>query len=111
MERFLSILFIVIIVIFLLRWLCLLLAPWLMKLLVKRVQKDFGAGTFSGNFGSFGSQPNQDESPNQTTSRARASSGADGEIFLKVHRKPGQSLSDLLGGDVVQFEEINDPIH
>lgn len=100
MEQFLGTVFIVIIVLYLLKWLFVLLSPLLLKLFVKKMTQTYG-----------GAQGNQADEPRAQ----RAYADDDGPmsartkegIVLRVRRKQGQSISDVLGGEYVSFEEVS----
>lgn len=102
MEKFISTILTVLLVIWVLRWVFAIVGPWLMGLLAKHLLKKAGLAG------------------NETRSKAEKETAATGktstmkgdkwwkpdEVILKPHRRQGESLSDLLGGEYIDYEEV-----
>ncbi len=96
MESFLATLITILLLLYVLRWLFALAAPWLVKAFVRRVARKAGFSTPGGGQGAKASA--------KGGSGRFAGSGDD--MVLRPRRRQGQSLSDMLGGDYVPFTEI-----
>ncbi len=94
MENFLSTLFVILIVLFVLKWVARLLLPWLLTLFAKRMMKKAGF-----------QMPRQEEQEEGKKDRSWWGRGGDSDS-LKPRMRDGESVSDVLGGEYVDYEEI-----
>ncbi len=108
MEKFFSTIITIILVFWLIRWVCVLIGPWLLKTFAKQMMKKagFDPSAFSG------------QSQTEAEERSNASDGSrtetvnsgkwwkTDEVILKPTRHDGQRLSDILGGEYVDYEEV-----
>lgn len=97
MEKFLSTLITILIILFALKWLAKLLLPWLLKTFAKRMMRQAGFNTDP--FTSTADSPN---APPRSSPRPSHS-----DEFLRPKRHLGQSISDTLGGEYIDYQEIN----
>ena len=102
MEKFISTILTVLLVIWVLRWVFAIGGPWLMGLLAKHILKK--AGLAHDDTGS------RAEKKTAATSKASTMKSdkwwRPDEVILKPHRRQGQRLSDLLGGEYIDYEEV-----
>lgn len=103
MEKFLGIVFTAILVFWLLKWLFVLIGPWLLKLFAKRMMKKAGFDTSAG-FGS-NTQAEKDDDSRADTLKSDKWWKPD-EVILKPSRHNGQSISDILGGEYIDCTEV-----
>lgn len=94
MEKFLSTLFVILIVLFVLKWVARLLLPWLLTLFAKRMMKKAGF-----------QMPRQEEQEEEKKDRSWWGRGGAPDS-LKPRMRDGESVSDVLGGEYVDYEEI-----
>ena len=95
MEKFLSTLFVILIVLFILKWVARLLLPWLLTLFAKRMMKKAGF------------QMPQQEEPEEKDKKDRSWWGGGGDSdSLKPRMRDGETVSDVLGGEYVDYEEV-----
>lgn len=96
MESFLATLITILLLLYVLRWLFALAAPWLVKAFVRRVARKAGF-----------SMPGAEQEP-KASGKADAGrfAGTGDDMVLRLRRRRGQSLSDVLGGEYVPFTEI-----
>lgn len=97
MESFLATLITILLVVYALRWLFSLLAPWLVKAFARRVMRKAGFSTPGAGQGGGGRGKKE---------RRGRFAGSGDDMVLRPRRRQGQSLSDLLGGEYVPFTEI-----
>lgn len=102
MERFIGTIITIALIIYALKWLFRLLWPFIIRHLVKKATKNFnngqsfggqGFGGFYTNFGAGAEQEPKEEEGNVTIQQTQKS-------------KKGQSMSDELGGEYVDYEEV-----
>lgn len=96
MESFLATLITILLLLYVMRWLLALVAPWLVKAFVRRVARKAG-------FPTHGGEPARKTRPKGGAGRF---AGSGDDMVLRPRRRQGQSLSDLLGGEYVPFTEI-----
>lgn len=96
MEKFLSTLFTILIVLFALKWVVklLLASPWVQKFLVKRLMKMAGLHI------------PQEEEPRQTERESKSRRTKPTDDYMKPTRRKGQTWSDVLGGEYIDYEEL-----
>lgn len=96
MEKFLSVVFVILIVLFVLKWVARLLMPWLLTLFAKHMMKKAGF-----------QMPQEEEPQEEKNKKDRSWWGGGGNPDpLKPRMRDGESLSDVLGGEYVDYEEI-----
>ncbi len=95
MEKFLSTLFVILLVLFILKWVGRLLLPWLLTLFAKRMMKKAGF-----------QMPEQDEQEEQDKKDRSWWGRGDDSDSLKPRMRDGESVSDVLGGEYVDYEEV-----
>lgn len=96
MESFLATLITVLLLLYVLRWLFALAAPWLVKAFARRVMRKAG----------FAMPGGEQERKDPGKEGARRYAGSGDDMVLRPRRRQGQSLSDMLGGEYVPFTEI-----
>lgn len=103
MEKFISTLFTIIIVLWILKWVFRLVGPWLMTLLAKSLMKKAG----------FTPPPAADNQSADDTSRASTVKSdkwwKPDEVILKPRREQGERISDILGGEYTDCQEVDTP--
>lgn len=85
-----------------LRWVFAIVGPWVMAWLAKYILKKAGVAP-SGSDGKTGKESATDG--RTSTVKSDKWWKAD-EVILKPHRRQGERLSDLLGGEYVDYEEV-----
>lgn len=96
MESFLATLITILLLFYVLRWLFALAAPWLARAFVRRVARKAGF-----------SMPGREREPKASGKGGSGRfAGSGDDMVLRPRRRQGQSLSDVLGGEYVQFTEI-----
>lgn len=102
MEKFLSTILTLLPALWVLRWVFAIIGPWLMGLLAKHILKKAG---FAGN--ETGSKAENETASASKTSTVKGDKWwKPDEVILKPHRRQGESLSDILGGEYIDYEEV-----
>lgn len=94
MEKFLSTLIIIFIVLYILKWLFRLIMPWFLKIFAKKMMKQAGF------------QMPEDDARQDAEKKSRTRGNSSKDFYLKPHRREGQSWSDVLGGEYIECEEV-----
>lgn len=97
MEQFLATLLTIVIVVYALKYVFVLVMPWLLKRFAKSMMKKAGF------------TPPEDEGrddPEKPKRRKTRFGWGRDEEPLKVRRRQGQTLSDILGGEYIPYEEV-----
>ena len=96
MEKFLSTLFTILIVLFALKWVVklLLASPWVQKFLIKRLMKMAGF------------RMPQEKETRQTERGGKSKRTKPTDDYMKPTRREGQTWSDVLGGEYIGYEEL-----
>lgn len=101
LERFLSAVITILLVFWILRWVFALVGPWLLSLFAKRLMKKAG----------FTPPPSSGSAKTDSTSKTDTVKSdkwwKPDEVILKPHRQQGQRLSDILGGEYVDCQEVD----
>ncbi len=107
MEKFLSTILTIIIVLWVLKWVFKLIGPWLLSLIAKRLMKKagFDQSAFSGD--TSGQKQQEDEGDSRTETMKSGKWWKEDEVILKPLRKNGQRISDMLGGEYIEYEEVS----
>ncbi len=93
MEKLISTLITIAIILFALKWIAKLLLPSLLKLLAKKIIRNAGPNT-----------NNHNTTTNNTNNTPPRPSHPDDILHPKRH--DGQTLSDILGGEYINYQEI-----
>lgn len=102
MEKFISTILTVLLAIWVLRWVFAIVGPWLMGLLAKHILKKAGlAGNETG-----GKTEKETASAGKTSTMKGDKWWKPDEVILKPHRRQGERLSDILGGEYVDYEDV-----
>lgn len=102
MEKFLSTILTFLLALWVLRWVFAIIGPWLMGLLAKHILKKAG----------LADKETGSKTEKETSSAGKASTiksdkwWKPDEVILKPHRRQGESLSDILGGEYIDYEEV-----
>lgn len=102
MERFLGTVITIILIFYIIKYLIRLLAPFLITHMAKKMAKKFNDGQafngqgFNGFYTNFGEDAQQEQKSEE------------GDITIQRQQKAkkGQSLSEELGGEYVDYEEV-----
>lgn len=107
MEKFLSTILTIIIVLWVLKRVFKLIGPWLLSLIAKRLMKKagFDQSAFSGD--TSGQKQQEDEGDSRTETMKSGKWWKEDEVILKPSRKNGQRISDILGGEYIEYEEVS----
>lgn len=100
LERFLSTVIIILLVFWVLRWVFALIGPWLLTLFAKHLMKKAG----------FTPPPSSTATDDSTAKTDTVKSGKwwkPDEVILKPHRQQGQRVSDILGGEYIECQEVD----
>lgn len=97
----------IILVFWVLKWVLALIGPWLLKLFAKRMLKKagFDESAFSGS--TSGQSFKQEEEDSRTETVKNGKWWKEDEVILKPSRKNGQRISDILGGEYIEYEEVS----
>lgn len=101
MEKLLSFIFTLILVFWVLRLVFRLVGPWLFGLLAKHLMKKAGF-----------TQETAEDAQTGTSTSSKTDTVKSGkwwkpdEVILKPHRREGQRVSDILGGEYVDCQEV-----
>ncbi len=98
MEHFFTSLLTFIIIFYLISYLFRLAAPYLMKFFLKRMAKKADA--------QYGTNFSEDNNKDDKKNNQRRSWFSSSEVVLKPHLRQGQSISDLLGGEYINYDEV-----
>lgn len=108
MEKFIATILTIILVFWVLKWIFALIGPWLLKLFAKRMLKKagFDESAFSGSTSGQASDKGEEEDSRTETVKSGKWWKED-EVILKPSRKNGQRISDILGGEYIEYEEVS----
>lgn len=98
MEQFLATLLTIVIVVYVLKYVFALVMPWLLKRFAKSMMKKAGFTPPD--------DAGQEAAEKPKRQKTRFGWGKTDEV-LRVRRRQGQTLSDILGGDYIQYEEVD----
>ncbi len=108
MEKFFATILTLILIFWVLKWVFVLIGPWLLKVFAKRLMKKagFDQSAFSGASSGQGQQQ-EAEGDSRTETMKSGKWWKEDEVILKPSRRNGQRISDILGGEYIEYEEVS----
>ena len=103
MEKFFATIFTIILVAWALKWLLVIIGPWLLRLFAKRMMRKAGFGT--GDTASAGKNADRAEGGKTETVKSGKWWKTE-EVILKPSRRHGERISDILGGEYIDYETV-----